>query len=198
MSEKDVLRALIDEAAKDLWLTVETVPQEIFERRPAPGLNPPNFLYFHVLRHWDRDVNVHCRGHEPEDDAWHRGGFSAELDYEPLGNGFNGMGTGYGYSDAEVDATPKNLQVLMRYHQMLQEETSSYLDAADDATLHEERTSKHLTENPYRPERWLRHMIAHTYLHIGDIQYAVGAVTTLSGEASVFDADNFPGSPPSA
>lgn len=198
MSEIDVLRQLIDEADKDLWQTVEGAPQEVFERRPAPGLNPPGFIYFHLLRHWDRDVAVRCLGREPEQDIWHQGGFSSELDYEPLGKGSTSIGTGFGYSEAEVDATPKDLQVLMRYHRMLQDETTVYLDGADDETLHEERTSPHSIENPYTPERWLRHLISHTNMHIGDIQYALGAVTTLSGEPPAFDADNFPGSPPSA
>lgn len=198
MSEKQVLRLLIDEAAKDLWETVEGVPQEVFEQRPAPGLNPAGFIYFHVLRHWDRDVTVRCLGREPEDDIWHREGFSIEVDYEPLGNGSAGIGTGFGYSDAEVDATPMDLVALMRYQHILQTETARYLDEVDEATLYEERTSPHSIENPYKPERWLRHLISHTNMHIGDIQYALGAVTTLSGESSVIEADNFPGAPPSA
>ncbi len=172
--KKETLRALVREATVDLRDTVQDVPQDAFERRPGPGLNPAGFIYFHVLRCWDLDVNVLCRGQVRDGDAWHRGGFGDELEYEPLGCGMGGSGVGFGYTDEEVDAVPKRLDVLMRYHQLLEDETYSYFDSASIDDLNAERTSENSRENPYRPERWLRHMISHTNMHIGDIQYVKG------------------------
>jgi hypothetical protein len=174
MNQKETLRLLIREATQDLRDTVEGFPQELFEKRPGAGLNPAGFIYFHVLRCWDLDVNVLCRGQERDGDAWHRGGFSQELDYEPLGCGMGGSGVGFGYTDDEVDAVPKNFAVLARYHQTLEDETYAYFDSVTDEDLNAERRSPNSRENPYRPERWLRHMISHTNMHIGDIQYVRG------------------------
>lgn len=181
MDQRETVRLLVREATQDLRDTVKDIPQELFERRPGPHLNPMGFIYFHVLRCWDLDVNVLCRGQEPDGDAWHRAGLSEELDYEPLGIGIDGSGIGYGYTDAEVDASPKQRDVLMRYHQMLEDETYAYLETATSDDLNAERRSEHSRENPYRPERWLRHMISHTNIHIGDLQYVAGMLGRTDG-----------------
>lgn len=182
MDQMETLRLLIREASQDLRDTVAGYPQEMFERRPGPGLNPAGFIYFHVLRAWDLDVNVLCRNQNRDGDAWHRGGFSEKFAYEPLGHGAGGSGIGFGYSDAEVDATPKDLATLLSYHQMLEDETYDYLEAVSHNELNAERTSENSRENPYRPERWLRHMISHTNMHIGDIQYVRGMQESYSPE----------------
>lgn len=174
MDQKETLRLLIREATQDLRATIEPVPQELFDRRPAQHANPIGFIYFHVLRCWDQDVNILCRGQDPAEDAWHRLGLSEKMGYEPLGCGVNGEGIGFGYTDAEVDAVPKRREALMRYHQTLEDETYAYLDEATSDDLNAERQSEHSRENPYRPERWLRHLISHTNMHIGDIQYIAG------------------------
>lgn len=174
MDQKETLRLLIREATQDLRDTVADYPQEIFEQRPGPGLNPAGFIYFHVLRCWDEDLNVLCRGQERDADAWHRSGLSEAFDYEPIGRGYAGEGIGFGYTDEEVDEAPKHLETLSRYHQMLEDETYAYLDAVHSDELNAERTNENSRENPYRPERWLRHMISHTNIHIGDIQYIRG------------------------
>ena len=174
VDQKETLRALIREATNDLRDTVKGIPSDAFERRPGPGLNPAGFIYFHVLRCWDLDVNVLCRGQERDGDAWHRGGFSEALDYEPLGCGMGGSGVGFGYTDDEVDATPMDLDALMGYHQMLEDETYAYFNRVSMEELNAERTSENSRENPFKPERWLRHMISHTNMHIGDIQYVAG------------------------
>lgn len=174
MDQKETLRALIREATRDLRATIDGYSQALFEERPGPALNPAGFIYFHVLRCWDLDVNVLCRGQDRNEDAWHRGGFSEALGYEPLGHGAGGSGVGFGYSDDEVDAAPMNLEALIRYHQMLEDETYEFLDTVSIDELNTERANENSRENPYRPERWLRHMISHTNMHIGDIQYVKG------------------------
>jgi hypothetical protein len=185
MNQKETLRLLMKEATQDLRYTIEDVPQELAEKRPGPHLNPIGFIYYHVLRCWDRDLNVVNRDQGPSGDAWHRGGFSAELDYEPLGHGAGGSGVGFGYSAEEVDAAPKRLDALMRYHQMLEDETYAYLAQVSSEELNAERPSEHSWENPFRPERWLRHAISHTNMHIGDIQYVKGMLGMSDG--------NYPG-----
>lgn len=178
MDQKETLRLLIREATQDLRDTIQDVPQDLMAKRPGPHLNPIGFIYFHVLRCWDEDVNVLCRNQGPEGDAWHRGGLSQELNYEPMAHG---SGVGWGYSSAEVDAAPKQLTALMRYHQMLEDETYAFLNEAGSDELNAERQSEYSRENPFRPERWLRHMISHTNMHIGDIQYVKGMLGMSDG-----------------
>ena len=138
-----------------------------------------NFIYFHVLRHWDRDISVYCRQQSAAEDAWHRHGLSEALGYDPLGKGTLGIGTGFGYSDADVDELPLDTEGLGRYHQILVEETDELLAALDDQKLVEQMQ---LDDRTFTPGQRLRHLIAHNYLHVGDIEYAKGLLGAPAGD----------------
>jgi hypothetical protein len=176
MSELQSYRTMIGYASADLEEAVSLIPAEVFGKRPAPGANPASFVYFHVLRHWDRDINVRILGQMPDADAWHREGFTGLTGYDPKGKGAStlGMGTGYGYSDSEVDEVPANKDAFMRYQRVLKAETDRLLDSLDDQSVRGERIlpsgAKITTAGRFQ------HLIAHTYLHIGDIEYIKGLV----------------------
>lgn len=165
---------MIQYATSDLEEAVLVVTAEQFGKRPAPGANPVNFIYFHVLRHWDRDINVRIQGHDPNQDAWHRGGFSELSGYNPDGKGHENLGTGYGYSQAEVDEVTTDKAALSRYQQMLAVETDALLKTMDDDRLRVERTSP--SGSTKTAAGWLQHLIAHTYVHVGDIEYIKGLI----------------------
>ena len=174
MSELQAYRTMIDAASSDLRNVIESIPEQVFGTRPAPDANPANFVFFHVLRHWDRDVNIHIRGQDATADAWHRHGLTDATGYSPDGTGANGMGTGYGYTAAEVDEVPSNKGALLQYHRILKEETDQVLDTLDDETIHSERVLA--SGATIIVAGRLRHMIAHTFLHIGDIEYIKGLI----------------------
>ena len=71
-----MLRALIEQSSSKLRRAASGVPDELFGKRPGRSLNPIGFIYFHVLRSWDEDLNVLCRNLAPDDDTWHRAGLS--------------------------------------------------------------------------------------------------------------------------
>lgn len=178
MNEIETYRTIIEQAHSLLERTVSDIPDEDFGKRPGPSLNPANFIYFHVLRHWDRDVNVLTRGQSPQEDAWHRHGIGDELDYQPDGIGMRGLGTGIGYSDAEVDAVPANRDALNNYRQILLSETMAYLDELDESTIHDDMTSEYLPNVTFTAAARLQHLITHTCHHTGDIAYVKGALGT--------------------
>jgi hypothetical protein len=174
MSELQSYRTMIEFANNDLKEAVSTVGDEQFGKRPTPEANPVNFVYFHVLRHWDRDINVRIQRQDPAQDAWHRGGFSELSGYNPDGKGNPDIGTGYGYSQAEVDEVTTDKAALSRYQQMLWDETDALLDSLDEDSLRIERPSP--SGSTLTTAGRLQHLIAHTYLHIGDIEYIKGLV----------------------
>lgn len=172
MCQLDVYRAMVQNAADNLEESVSEFDAERFGERPVPGANSASFIYFHVLRHWDRDINAHILGQARDEDAWHRHGFSELTGYEPIGKGYSGTGAGFGYSEAEVDETPTDKDALVRYHKLLAKESVILLDSLDDSTLNEPRTSS--DGRIVTPANRFQHMVAHTYLHIGDIEYVKG------------------------
>ena len=179
MTELNAYERMIEGASSNLRDAVASVPDVDFGRRPAPGANPVSFIYFHVLRHWDRDINIYIRRQEPEADAWHRNGLSEALDYEPLGIGAYGIGVGYGYSAAEVEDVPADANGLRRYHDVLEQETKQLLAEIDPTTFDD---PMELDGRKYSGGQRLRHLVAHTYLHLGDIEYAKGLLGAPAGD----------------
>ncbi|CAN5739799.1 hypothetical protein BH23CHL2_BH23CHL2_30040 [soil metagenome] len=176
MNEIEVYRAMIGQAADLLTRTVNEIDEANFGKRPGEHLNPASFIYFHVLRHWDRDVNVLSRGQAPVADLWHREGIGDAMHYHPEGLGMRGLGTGIGYTDAQVDAVPADRATLARYQQLLHDETMAYLDELDESEIHNEMTSEYLPGVSYDIAARLQHLVVHTAHHTGDISYVKGAL----------------------
>jgi hypothetical protein len=176
VDQREVLRELVGQSSAKLRRAASGVPDELFGKRPGPSLNPIGFIYFHVLRSWDEDLNVQCRGSAPDDDAWHGAGLSDELDYEPLGRGAGGRGVGVGFNDAEVDAVPKRFDVLSRYHDLLDEEMLAYVETVTTDEFHRERESKHAHGRlgAFSAASIMRMVILHHAEHSGDIKFIKG------------------------
>ena len=176
MSELQSYRTMVEFAHNDLWASISTVDDVAFSQRPTSTGNPINFTYFHVLRHWDRDINVRILARDPEQDTWHRGDFAAKSGYDPMGKGFNGMGTGYGYTAEDVDGVTATRTALMDYQRMLHKETLALLDTLDESDLTIERPSP--SGSVLTTAGRLQHLITHTYIHVGDIEYIKGLLGT--------------------
>lgn len=174
MPDVETYRSMVLAAVQDLETCVGSIPEDVFGKRPAENANPASFIYFHVLRHWDRDINIGCRGQRPDNDAWHWGEFSELTGYNPDGKGYNGIGTGYGYSKAEADEVPADKDTFLRYHAMLRDETDALFDSLDMSELDADRTRHDGVT--VTPSGRFQHLFAHTYLHIGDIEYVKGLV----------------------
>ncbi len=174
MDQRETLGLLVEQSSGHLRWAVETVPDELFGRRPGPHLNSIGFIYFHVSRHWDWDMNILCRGQSLESDLWHRSGLSEGMGSEPLGIGIAGRGMGVGYNDAEVDAVPSAPDVLAGYHRALEAESAAYLRTTTESDLNAEIEHEQARINPYTRESRIRNVILHNAEHFGDILYVKG------------------------
>lgn len=188
MDQRAVMRGLVEQSSGKLRRAAGGLPDGLFGKRPGLSLNPIGFIYFHVLRSWDEDLNVLCRGRSPEDDAWHRAGLSDELGYEPLGRGAGGRGVGVGFSDAEVDAVPKRFEMLSRYHDLLDGETGAYFDMVTVEEFNRQREAgpAHGHLGAYTPARLWGMVVLHHAEHSGDIKFVKGMLgmpdTTYPGK----------------
>jgi hypothetical protein len=174
MNEASIYRTQVRDMSESLTKEVARVPSDLFNKRPGPGQNPVGWNYFHILRVWDLDFNWLCRGQQPTEDAWHRGGFTEKSGYNPDGKGGLGVGVGYGYTDEEVDEVVISADVLRQYHEMLLNETVEYLEAADNDELRRQAPSLLSPDQPKEVSVQIRHTIGHSYSHIGEIRYAMG------------------------
>ena len=177
MSQKKTLQLLVSESSAKLRRAVAGLDDDLLQRRPGSSLNPIGFIYFHVLRSWDEDVSALCQQRPPEEDIWHRAGFSDWLRYEPLGRGHGGRGVGVGFSDDEVDAVPKRLDALSHYHDLLDAETSDWIEglsSADFDRAHGGEMARSRGIDAYTLASVLRMIALHHAEHAGDIKFVKG------------------------
>jgi hypothetical protein len=167
LAQRDNYLEQINGMSDFLANAVAEVDEAKLRQRPGEYLNPVGFIYFHILRIWDLDLNIMIQGRTPAEDAWHRGGFTELLGYSPDGKGGNGMGLGFGYTDAEVDEVPYAFEPLRTYHEQLLEETRAYLNDANDDELN--RIIKFREQDTTTGAR-VQHTIGHSWNHIGEIR----------------------------
>lgn len=174
MKEADVYLEQVEALSDFLELQLADVPQDKLHQRPGPHQNTVGWNYWHLLRIWDMDLNGVAKGLKPEEDAWHRGDFTAKTGYNPDGKGLRGSGLGVGYTDDEVDELQMELSTLKEYHDMLLAETRDYLASVDPEELRRE------IPHPFRPNqktkigKQIQHLISHSYNHGGELRYAKG------------------------
>jgi hypothetical protein len=167
MSQRDVYIEQITALSEMLTKQVEELDDTLLQKRPGQYLNPPGFIYFHILRIWDMDINVLINGQKPAGDAWHRGDYATAMGYNPDGKGGRGLGIGFGYTDAEVDEAPYQRAPLQRYHEQLLDETLQYLNDASDEELAREVVAM---GQPSTTGARVQHIIGHSWNHTGELR----------------------------
>lgn len=174
MDETKAYMQQIDTMCNEIEAAVNEVPEADFYLRPGPHQNPVGWSYWHLLRIWDYDMNWLARGQSPENDAWHRGGFSEKSGYNPDGTGAGGFGIGMGHSDAEVDAVDVPLAILHEYRDQLKQESQEYLSSVTEAELDQRVKWPNQPDRVATARERVQNAIRNGWLHYGEIRYAKG------------------------
>lgn len=175
MKESQIYREQIDTLSEQLKAEFAAMDSDLLYKRPGPSVNNAGFLYWHILRIWDLDLNHIVKGADPITDAWNRGGYAARCDYDPTYKGLDRLpGMGLGYSDEEVDEVNVPLNELTAYHDQLIAETDEYLDSADDEQMRADFPLPARPGQTATAAQRFQHLIGHSYGHIGDIRFVKG------------------------
>jgi hypothetical protein len=175
MQESQIYREQITTLSEQIKAEFAGMDTDLLYKRPGPSVNNAGFLYWHILRIWDLDLNHIAKGEEPSSDAWNRGGYAARSDYDPTYKGLDRLpGMGLGYSDAEVDEVNVPLNELTAYHDQLISETNEYLESASDELLRAEIPMPSRPGAPASAAQRFQHLIGHSYGHVGDIRFIKG------------------------
>lgn len=174
MKESQIYREQLDTLTSEIKAELANLEPELLYKRPAPSANNPGFLYWHILRIWDLDLNHRVNRQDAADDAWHRGGYTKKSGYNPDEKGPERLrGMGLGYSDADVDELNIPLDILTAYHDQLSTETNAYLDSATNDDIRAEFSIPTRAGTMTAADRF-QHLIGHSYGHLGDIRFAKG------------------------
>jgi hypothetical protein len=103
---------------------------EDLHRRPAPGANPIGWLCWHATRSMDRTVGDVILGEQ----LWIKDGWHEKFNLPP-----DPQNTGYGDTDAEVDALRiPDVDTLLAYHRAVMGVTLKYLERLTEDELSRE------------------------------------------------------------
>jgi hypothetical protein len=172
VNESQVYLEQLTTLSNELKTEITGTDANLMYQRPAPSVNTPGFLYWHILRIWDLDLNHFIKAQPDDGDAWYRGGFTDKAGYDPSAHGPGRLpGMGFGYTDEEVDEIAViPVEVLIAYHDQLMAETVELLNS--DIDLRAEFTPP--GRSPMTAAARLQHLIGHSYGHLGDIRFAKG------------------------
>ncbi|TFV56251.1 DUF664 domain-containing protein [Geodermatophilus sp. DF01-2] len=124
MRSRDVLLYAYGQIAETFTSTVEGLSPDDLARRPGPGANPIGWLAWHLLRVQDDHV-ADVAGTEQ---VWTAEGWAGRF-----GLPVDDAATGYGMSDAEVDAVRvPSADLLLGYSQAVHARTEEFLRGLDD------------------------------------------------------------------
>jgi hypothetical protein len=186
LAENEALRKQISAMSTALADVVAPLDDRLLGVRAATGVNPAGFIYWHVLRVWDRNLNVVILGMDPDMDAWHRAGFSEASGYEPYGKGVRGAGIGNGFSDAEVDEVPYRARWLRSYHEQALTETTAYLTVAGRVELGREIALPRRRHTS--PAACLQLVVRHGTTHITELRRISTRLGVATSESRIAPA----------
>jgi uncharacterized damage-inducible protein DinB len=127
MRSRDVLTHTYEQIAETLTRTVEGLGPDDLARRVAPGANPIGWLAWHLLRVQDDHV-ADVAGTEQ---VWTADGWAGRF-----GLPVDDAATGYGMSEAEVDAVRvSSADLLLGYSHAVHTRTAEFLRGLSDEDL---------------------------------------------------------------
>ena len=127
MHSRDVLTHAYEQIAETFTRTVEGLGPDDLARRVAPGANPIGWLAWHLLRVQDDHV-ADVAGTEQ---VWTADGWAGRF-----GLPVDDAATGYGMSEAEVDAVRvPSADLLLDYSRAVHARTAEFLRGLSDGDL---------------------------------------------------------------
>lgn len=149
----------------------DTRPEQMVWQ-PALNSNNITFLLWHVLRIWDSYLCLI----DGRPELYEEGNWPRRLGFEAKGKGAGGNGVGTGFTADDVTEVKAPPDELNEYLEALWERTKYYLSTASDENL-ESELKVPWWPRPATIARIFAHIIAHSYMHIGEAQYVKGLVS---------------------
>ena len=169
MNSAALLKIQFERIEREFKLVLKYLSLEQIHWQPAPEANSLGFLLWHLLYTWDEYAALI----ENREELYEKEGWPQRFGYETKGRGVEGSGMGTGFSPEDVAIVRPQPEPLLDYLQALSRGTKAYLKTATDESLSVEVIVPWWPQ-PATAGRVLAHIIAHSYLHLGEAQYVRG------------------------
>jgi uncharacterized damage-inducible protein DinB len=152
--------------------TLKDIQPEIMKWQPVKNANSVGFLLWHILRTWD----AYLQFVDGSEELYDKNKLSLKFGFESAGKGVGGRGVGTGFTPEEAADVIPQPAALNEYLVALSERTTQYLKQASEKDLGKE------IKVPWWPAPSsvagvLIHILAHSFMHLGEAQYVKGMVT---------------------
>ena len=158
---------------QDYYLvTLKDIEPETMKWQPLKNANSVGFLLWHILRTWDSYLQFV----DGSEQLYDQNNLSQKFGFATEGKGVGGSGVGTGFTPEEAADVIPQPAPLNEYLTALAQRTRSYLSQASEKDLGRE------VQVPWWPapstvSGVLTHILAHSFMHLGEAQYIKGMVT---------------------
>jgi uncharacterized damage-inducible protein DinB len=151
--------------------TLKDLTLEQLQWQPVPEANSIGFLLWHILRTWDSYASLINN----QDELYESDGWRERFGLDTRGRGVEGSDTGTEFAPEDVRIVKPQPETLLDYLRALSEQAERSLADANDENLSQEMIVPWWPEPP-TIARVHTHILAHSYIHLGEAQYLRGLI----------------------
>lgn len=175
MTEKEILRDLLQDFAGSLWWTIHKLSFDALRWQPGDEANSIAVTVWHICRSFDVLVIKALQNRPHTEEGWYTAGWAAKTNYDPHGIGFLGWGTLARFTRAEVDAIPVlTADELLDYFGQVKDALDAHLEEMPIESLYQPPVGwPDPSQSTYQPETayaCIRAILMDTREHLGEIK----------------------------
>lgn len=164
----DIFIAQLQNAHDHFAKTLDGLNADQLKYHPSPNAHGIGFAVWHALRAWDDYYALITQ----TESVYAKENWAEKLGFDSRGRGINDIGTGFNVQDvADMNLQTETLSAFLE---------SLWMHTRDDLkTMNDDVLLRPVTVPWWNPSavtfgRVLSHIIAHTYVHIGEAEYLRG------------------------
>jgi hypothetical protein len=154
---------------RQFHLTLKDLTLEQIHWQPAADANSIGFLLWHTLRAWDSYFSLI----ENKAELYKHGGWPERFGFDTRGRGVEGSDMGTGFTAEDVRIVRPRPEALLEYLEALFQATMRHLKSASAESLSQTMVVPWWPAPP-TVARVHTHILAHSYMHLGEAQYVRG------------------------
>jgi len=170
MNMIDVFLAQLQSAHDHIARVLRGLNDEQVVYRPSANAHSIGFSIWHALRAWDSYYALIIR----TESLYEKENWAQRFGFDMRGKGVGGAGVGTGFTPEDIAEMKLNVDVLKEFLERTWDITRNTLGKTGDDGLMRDVVVSWWNPSTTTIARVLSHIVAHTYVHIGEAEYIRG------------------------
>jgi hypothetical protein len=172
MKVLDIYSAQLQNAHDHIAQVLQGLNSEQLNYRPNDYQHGIGFAAWHALRTWDGYYSLITRSAP----VYESGNWLERFGFDTRGKGAGGAGTGTGFTAQDVAAMNLSIEPLRDFLETVTSGTLQSLARINDDVLFDDAVVPWWNPPTTTFGRVLTHIVAHTFMHIGEAEYVRGLI----------------------